>query len=69
MMSWNAERGIMRAPSHEHTGIAPTEAARRIIALNSAAQSSGVTKNVAEHLARLAPILAMLPLEDRNGAR
>lgn len=60
-MAWNAERGVMRVPDHEHTGISPQEAVRRIIALNGAAQSSGVTKNVAAHLAHLAPVLVMLP--------
>lgn len=62
-MSWNAERGIMRVPDYEHTGTSPQEAVRRIIALNSAAQTSGITKNVAAHLSHLAPILTMLPLE------
>lgn len=52
----------MRVPDHEHTGIRPEEAVRRIIALNSAAQMSGVTKNVAAHLAKLAPVLSMLEL-------
>lgn len=61
-MAWNAERGIMRVPDHEHTGIRPEEAVCRIIALNSAAQMSGVTKNVAAHLAKLAPVLSMLEL-------
>jgi len=35
---------------------------RRIVALNSAAQMSGVTKNVAARLAKLAPVLSMLDL-------
>lgn len=60
-MAWNAERGILRVPNHEHTGISPQEAVRRIVALNAAAQASGITKNVAAHLAHLAPILVMLP--------
>lgn len=60
-MTWNAERAIMRAPGHEHTGIAPYEAVKRIVALNAAAQASGITKNVPAHLAHLAPILVMLP--------
>lgn len=62
-MAWNAERGILRVPDHEHTGIGPQEAVRRIIALNRAAQTSGITKNVAAHLARLAPVLVMLPID------
>lgn len=59
-MAWNAERGIMRVPDIEHTGISPQEAVRRIINLNAAAQTSGITKNVAAHIAHLAPILVML---------
>lgn len=62
-MIWNAERGIMRLPDCEHWGIGPKEAVRRIVALNRAAQSSGVTKNVAAHLAHLAPVLVMLEID------
>lgn len=61
-MAWNAERGILRVPDHEHTGIAPREAVRRIVALNAAAQASGITKNVTAHLAKLAPCLVALDM-------
>lgn len=61
-MIWNAEKAILRKPGHEHTGIAPREAVRRIVALNAAAQASGFTKNVSAHLAKLAPCLVALDM-------
>lgn len=61
---WNAAEAISRPPyDGEHAGIGWQEAAKRIVALNSASRYSRIDRYVTDHLAHIAPCLVMIPDE------
>ena len=64
---WNAAEAIGRLPyGGEHDGLGWREAVRRIMALNSASRYSRIDRYVTDHLAQLAPCLALMPDDDER---